>query len=164
MNATHLHLILNHIPVLGTAFGLALLIFARWRKSEELKKAALGTFLITALLAVPVYLTGEPAEDVVKPLPGVSKAILEQHEQAATVAFTGIVVLGVGALTGLILFRGSKIVPNWFGSVMLVASLIVGGLMAWTANLGGQVRHTEIRFGASSPSSAGTITTTKNTP
>ena len=64
MNATHLHLMLNHIPVLGTVFGLGLLVFALWRKSEELKKAALGIFLIVALLAVPVYLTGEPAEGV----------------------------------------------------------------------------------------------------
>lgn len=155
MNATHLHLMLNHIPVLGTAFGLALLAFALGRRSEELKKAGLATFLLTALLAVPVYLTGEPAEDVAQPLPGVSKAIIEQHEQAATVAFTGLVVLGVGALAGLILFRGSKIVPRWFGSVMLAASLIVGGLMAWTANLGGQVRHTEIRLGAGPPAAGG---------
>ena len=31
------------------------------------------------------------------------------------------------------------------GVFVLVASLIVSGLMAWTANLGGQIRHTEIR-------------------
>ena len=37
MNLTHLHLALNHIPVLGTAFGLALLIFGIWQKSNELK-------------------------------------------------------------------------------------------------------------------------------
>lgn len=145
MNATHLHLMLNHIPVLGTAFGLGLLVFALFRKSEELKKAAFGVFVIVALLAVPVYLTGEPAEDVAKPLPGVSKPLIEQHEEAAAVAFTGVVVLGVGALAGLIVFRRGKVVPAWFGSVMLVASLFVSGLMAWTANRGGQIRHTEIR-------------------
>jgi uncharacterized membrane protein len=151
MNATHLHLMLNHIPVLGTAFGLGLLAFALWRKSEELKNAALGVFLITALFSVPVYLTGEPAEDLVEPLAGVSKAIIEQHEEAAVVAFIGLLVLGVVALAGLILSRRNKIVPAWFGMVMLASSLIVSGLMAWTANLGGQIRHTEIRSGANPP-------------
>lgn len=150
MNTTHLHLVLNHIPVLGSAFGLALLIFALWRRSEELKKAALGVFVIVALLAVPAYLTGEPAEDVAEPLPGVSKPIIEQHEQAATIAFAGVVALGVGALAGLVLFHRGKVVPTWFGSLMLAVSLIVTGLMAWAANLGGQVRHTEIRPSASS--------------
>ena len=65
MNAPHLHLLLNHIPVLGTAFGLGLLVFALCRKSDELKKAAHGFFLVTALFSVSTYLTGEPAEEVV---------------------------------------------------------------------------------------------------
>ena len=155
MNAAHLHLILNHVPVLGTAFGLGFLVLATWRKSEELKKTALGVFVVVALLAVPVYLTGEPAEDLVKALPDVSKPVIEQHEEAATVAFTGVVVLGVAALAGLLLFRLGKMVPAWYGSVLLAASVIVGGLMAWTANLGGQVRHTEIRSSASQPAVIG---------
>ncbi len=155
MNATHLHLLLNHAPVLGTVFGLALLAFALWRKSEELKKTALGVFVIFALLAVPVYLTGEPAEHVAKQLPGASKPAIEQHEDAAGVAFTGVVVVGGAALTGLLLFRRGKIVPAWFCSGMLAASLIVSGLMAWTANLGGQIRHPEIRSNNNSPVASG---------
>jgi hypothetical protein len=34
MNSAHLHLMLNHIPVLGMGFGLALLGWALLRKSE----------------------------------------------------------------------------------------------------------------------------------
>lgn len=151
MNAAHLHLILNHIPVLGTIFGLVLLALALGRKSEELKRVALGTFVIVALLAVPVYLTGEPAEEVLMPLPDASEPIVEQHEQAATVAFIGVVVLGISALAGLFLFRGGKVAPLWFGCAVLVMSLIVSGAMAWTANLGGQIRHEEIRPGAGLP-------------
>ena len=149
MNATHLHLILNHLPVLGTAFGLGLLLFGLWRRSSELKKTALGVFVIVALAAVPVYLTGEPAEDGVESLPGVSKPVIEQHEKAAGVALTGVVVLGVAALGGLICFRRGRLLPAWFSVSLLATSMIVSGLMAWTANLGGQVRHTEIRANAS---------------
>lgn len=149
MSATHLHLILNHLPVLGTAFGLGLLIFGLWRRSNELKKTALGVFVIVALAAVPVYLTGEPAEEGVKSLPGVSKPIMEQHEAAAGAALIGVVVLGASALGGLIFFRRSRLLHAWFCISLLVASSIVGVLMAWTANLGGQVRHTEIRANAS---------------
>jgi len=155
MNATHLHLILNHIPVLGTAFGLGLLLFGLWRSSDELKKTALGIFVIVALAAVPVYLTGEPAEDGVESLPGVSKPIIEQHEEAAAVSFTGVVVLGVAALTGLICFRRGRLLPAWSSVSLLVASLIVSGLMAWTANLGGQIRHSEIRAGNSPAAATG---------
>ena len=154
MNPTHLHLLLNHAPVFGTIFGLALLAFALWRKSEELKNTALGVFVVFTLLAVPVYLTGEPAEHAVKLLPGISKPIIEKHEDAAAIAFTGIVVLGVVALAGLLLFRRTKIMPVWFSLIMLAAALIVGGLMAWTANLGGQIRHPEIRPGYIQPAAS----------
>jgi uncharacterized membrane protein len=155
MNANHLHLMLNHLPVLGTAFGLGLLLFGLVRKSSELKKTALGVFVIVALAAVPVYLTGEPAEDGVESLPGVSKPVIKQHEEAAGAAFTGVVVLGVAALGGLILFRRGRALPVWFSVSLLVASLIVTGLMAWTANLGGQIRHSEIRAGNSPPAATG---------
>ena len=155
MNATHIHLILNHIPVLGTAFGLGLLVFGLWRKSDELKKTASGIFVIVALATVPVYLTGEPAEDGVKSLPGVSQAFMERHAEAAGVGFTGVLVLGVVSLAGLVFFRRGKMLPVWFGGSLLVASLVVSGLMAWTANLGGQIRHSEIRPGNSTPPASG---------
>lgn len=151
MNATHLHLILNHLPVIGIVFGMGLLLFGLWRKSNELKKSALGAIVLVSLAAVPVYLTGEPAEEGVESLPGVSKPILEQHEEAAVAAFTGMVVLGVAALGGLLLFRRGRALPVWFSVSLLAASLIVSGLMGWVANLGGQIRHSEIRAGYSPP-------------
>jgi hypothetical protein len=149
MNLTHIHLLLNHVPVLGTVIGLGLLLYGTWRKSPELKRAAAGLLVVVALLAVPVYLTGEPAEHDVESLPGVSKHLIEEHEEAASVAFTGVLILGVLALTGLFLSRGGREVPAGFGTTLLAASLIVSGLMAWTANRGGQIRHTEIRSEAS---------------
>ena len=145
MNTAHLHLILNHIPVLGTFITLGLLSFALWKRSEEAKRTALGLLVIIALLAVPAFLTGEPAEGVVKGLPGVSGAIIEQHEEAAQGAFIGLCILGGVALAGLLWFRRGQIMPSWFGSIVLAGSLLVGGWMAWTANLGGQIRHSEIR-------------------
>ena len=151
MNPAHLHLILNHIPVLGTAFGLGLLVFALWRKSKGLKKAALGVFVLAALLTVPACLTGEPAEGVVKTLPGISKPAIEQHEQAAAIAFTGVALLGAAALAALFLSRRDRILPRWFASTMVAASLMVAILMAWTANLGGMVRHTELRPNSTPP-------------
>jgi hypothetical protein len=147
MNGAHLHLIINHVPVLGTIFGLGLLAFALWRGSDELKKAALGIFVIIALLTVPTYLTGEPAWHVVNGLPGVSDSVFHQHDDAAGVAFTGSAVLGVLALIGLIWFRGGKPVKKWFSALVLAGAVAVSGLMLWTANLGGQIRHTEIRSG-----------------
>ena len=148
MNGAHLHLLMNHIPVLGTFFGLALLAFAAWKRSDELRKAAFGTLVIAALAGVATYLTGEPAEDGVKGLPGISTALIEHHEEAAGIALGGAIALGVLALGGLIWFRGGQPIKNGFSTLALAAAILVTGLMAWTANLGGQIRHSEIRSGA----------------
>lgn len=148
MNLTHLHLLLNHIPVVGSLCGLGLLAFALWRHSEDIKRAALGVLVLSALVAIPAYLTGEPAEDGVRGLPGVSQALVERHEAAAGFALGGVLALGALALVGLIWFRGKRLMPAWFGAITLAGALIVSGLMAWAASLGGEVRHTEIRSGA----------------
>ena len=150
MNLTHLHLLLNHLPVVGTICGLGLLIFALRRRSNDLTRAALGVLVISALTAIPTYLTGEPAEGAIKELIGNSKQFVEPHQEAAGIALGGILVLGAIALVGLVWFRGERLVPSWFATTVLLGSLIVAGLLGWTANLGGQIHHSEIRPSSSS--------------
>jgi hypothetical protein len=81
----------------------------------------------------------------------VARPLIGQHEEAAQGAFIALCILGGVALAGMVWFRRGKPMPSWFGAVVLAGSLIVGGWMAWTANLGGQIRHSEIRSGAGAP-------------
>jgi uncharacterized membrane protein len=143
-----LHLLLNHLPVIGTIFGLLLLLFALLCKSEEVKRSALGVFVFAALTAVPTYLTGEPAEEVAEHLPGVTHALIESHEEAALFALLAIGLTGLVSLGGLWLARRAEKLPPWMIVAPLALALIAGGLLGWTANLGGQIRHTEIRQNA----------------
>ena len=83
----------------------------------------------------------------VKGLPGVSQSLIKQHEEAAGVALGGVLGVGTLALAGLVWFRGKRLIPAWFGVLTLTGALAVSGLMAWTASLGGQVHHPEIRAG-----------------
>ena len=144
MNAVHLHLMLNHVPLFGTVVSVLLLLVAVWRRSDELKRVALGILVLTALLTLPVYFTGEPAEEAVEAMPGVMAPAIEAHESASKIAFASMLAAGGAALIGFVLFRRGKLIPSWFTTTVLVASLLTGLLMARTANLGGKVRHTEI--------------------
>ena len=142
--AAHLHLVLSHIPVAAIVFGAGLLGWGAWASSRDIQKAALGLFVLAALAAVPSYLTGEPAAATIKGLPGFSERILEQHQSAAGMALGGCVVVGLLALAGLVLFRGSALSVR-FGLLMAAGVLLAGGLALRTAFLGGQIRHAEIR-------------------
>lgn len=145
MSWAHIHLALTHVPVIGLLIVLLLLVVARLRRSAELMRVSYGLLVLLAVATVIVYLTGEPAEELVENLPGFSETLVEQHEEAALIATIGMGVLGLVALVGLIRFRAPWIAPAWYGSGVLLLALLMGGLMAWTANLGGQIRHSEIR-------------------
>ena len=143
MNAAHLHLALNHLPVIGSVFATLLLGWALLRPGDELKRAALGGVVLVALSCFPAYFTGESAEEFVKHLPEISQRQIRQHEEAAEPSFTLLFPVGMTALVALSWKRRDP-VPNWVCAGLLMAMLAVVGLMGRTANLGGRIRHPEI--------------------
>jgi hypothetical protein len=149
MNWAHLHLALNHVPVIGLPIVLLLLGWGIVKRSAELVKASFGLIILLAVVTVIVQVTGEPAEELVEGLPGVVESMIEAHEESALLGTIGVVVVGVIALFGLWRLGTGKILPQWYASAVLIAGVFVAGLMVWIANLGGQIRHSEIRPSAS---------------
>jgi uncharacterized membrane protein len=147
MSTVHIHLLLNHVPVIGAVIGLGFLTVAILRRSDELARVTFWLYGLLAAASVVVYLTGEPAEDAVENLAGVSKAIIEQHEEAALVATIAMGAAGALALLATFVFR-RKAIPRPVVGGGFVMALLITGLMGYTANLGGQIRHTEIGAGA----------------
>jgi len=147
INWTHVHLMINHFPVIGVLGAILVFGYGLVRKSDEVKLLGLGLFVLIALITIPVYLTGGAAEKVVKDmnLPGVTESYIGDHEDLASAALALIELLGVAALGGLFLFRKSGALPRWYITLVLVLSLAAAGTVGLTANLGGQIRHTEIR-------------------
>lgn len=150
MSTVHLHLLLNHVPVIGTIIALLLLAYAALRKDETLVRVCLGMFAALALAALATFLTGEPAEEAVEALAGVSESVIERHEEAALLSTIALGTLGALSLIALLAFRRRHL-PRLAAVAFLAAGLIPAGAMAWTANLGGQIRHSEIRPGAVAP-------------
>jgi uncharacterized membrane protein len=145
MDATHLHLLLNHFPIIGTLVGTGVILYGYLTRSEQTKQAALWIWTVMAAIAIPVFLTGEPAEEAVENIAGVSESIMHEHEEAAELAIWLMEALGLLSLFGLVL---TKIKPASSKTIFLVAgifSLVVFGSMARTGYLGGQIRHSEIR-------------------
>jgi len=145
MNPAHLHLLLNHLPVLGVGFGLPLLAWAALRRHDAFARLALVVFILSALAAIPTYLSGEPAEEVVEPVAGTIEPWVEPHEEAALVSLVLIETLGLLALGGLWFARRQPAVSRPVLVASLVLALATAGSLAWTANLGGLIRHSEIR-------------------
>jgi len=144
IDGLYAHLLLNHIPVIGTVIALPLLIAAFLRRSNELARAALVLLVAMSIVGAVVFYTGEPAEDRVEKLPGFSKEVIHEHEEAGEKAMFAIPALGVVSLGGLLAYRKRPELPRWFVALVLAIALATLGLTAWTAQLGGKIRHTEL--------------------
>jgi uncharacterized membrane protein len=150
MTPVHLHLLLNHVPVLGAVFGLLILLGGiAWRRAD-VTRTAMAVFVVAGLAAVPTYLSGEPAEEGVERAAGAVEPWVEPHEEAALVSLVLVEALGVLALGTLWVYRRKAALPQPLVMATAVLALVTAGSLGWTANLGGQIRHTEIRGDGSS--------------
>jgi uncharacterized membrane protein len=145
MDAVHIHLLLNHVPILGTIFATLLFAYAFVRGSDELKRLSMILLVVAAVVAVPIYLTGEPSEDAVEGLVGVDKGSIEQHESAAKFSIFLVVAAGIFSMLGMLMMRSRKEIARWFVLGALAMGAISAASMARTGNLGGMIRHSEIR-------------------
>lgn len=151
MNAAHLHLLLNHIPVIGLVGAVLILAVGATARNATLVRTSLWTFALLAVAAIAVYLTGESAEEVVEAIPGIGESVIEEHEEFALATTIATGALGALSLLALWLYRAPRTFPQWLAVTALLASLIPAGMLAWTAELGGRIRHEEIRTGWTPP-------------
>ena len=153
MNGVHLHLLVNHAPILGSLFAAALLAASFLWSPDVLRRTAFATLVVVAVTAFVADQSGEPAEDAVRRLPGVTRAAIHNHEEMGEKAFLLSAVLGLAAAATLARWRRGP-VPASVGGVALAGTLFVAGAMGYTGLLGGRIRHTEVRPGATAADAA----------
>lgn len=142
MNPASVHLALNIFPPALNIAGLVVLALALAWKNQPVLRAALVVLLLSSLISIPVFLTGEPAEELVEELEGVNKMAIHPHEEAAESAFIVLCVQGAAALAMLIWFarRDAK---KWALVVFVLLTLMATTAVFRVAYLGGKVRHPE---------------------
>ncbi len=150
MDGAHLHLMFNHIPVLGAPFAAVLLLWGLIRRQRDVIRVALGAGVVVAALAYPVFLTGEPAEGVVEENAWFSETRVHEHEERAEAGLIVILISGTIAGLGLWQSRGGREVNRLLSSATLGGLVLSAGLFGWAALAGGMIRHEEIRPGTTS--------------
>ena len=148
MNTTHLHLMVNHLPVIATPIVALLLVYGLVRGSREILRLAAGAAVIVAALSYPVFLTGGPAEERVEDSTWFQERMVHDHEERAEVALIVVLVTGLVAAVGLWQSRGGRDLPRATAGITLAGLALSAGLFGWTALAGGVIRHDEIRAGA----------------
>lgn len=144
MDQAHIHLLIVHLPLFGAFFGLLVLAHGLWHKSEQTAIAAYNVFIVSAIGAAIAKFTGEGAEEAVEHIPGVLESAIEMHEDAGFWAFIAMLVLGAASILALYFTKKKSPQTTLLSRIVLVLSFFCLTVLARTAYLGGQIRHTEI--------------------
>jgi len=151
MNDAHLHLIVNHFPIIGTIFGFGILIVGLFMKNRTLVNTSYILFIVAAIFGALSMGTGEGAEELVEDMPNIGKHIIHEHEELAEKLALLLYILGTLSFLGLYLNFKNNAKAKLLS--FLILALATAGLLLSlkVGNSGGEIRHTEIR-------STGTIT------
>ena len=180
ISPAHAHLLLNHFPIIGFIIGVTLFMAALYSRSDHLKQAALVAFVVIALVTIPAYVTGNAAaEAMCVPIasspdvctdPNISLPLIHAHEGIAFLALLLIAATGGCAWLGLWQYRHLLRIADW--NVVMIACLSIAALIlaSIAANIGGEIRHPEIRvansvaIGTSRPAARRVGTFIRDTP
>jgi hypothetical protein len=158
MNEAHWHLIVTHIPVIGLLGASGILLVGLWKGQELLQKTGLVCLVIAGVGAGAAYLTGEGAEEgLEQQRRSAPESLVERHEEVAEVAMIGSALVAVASAAVLVAARRRPLHRGVVAAV-LVGSMVVGGIVGYTANLGGQIGHPEIRTAGGTGPDAGVAT------
>ena len=148
MNDAHLHMVVNHFPIIGTIFGLGILIAGIFFKNSVIKNVAYVIFVVAAIFSAVSMATGEGAEEIAEKLPSVTDQIIHEHEEMAEKLAVVLYALGLVSLIGLYLNFKNHAKANLI-SYLAVSIAVVGVFLGkQTGTTGGEIRHTEIRENA----------------
>jgi hypothetical protein len=150
MNGAQIHLLLNHLPILGLFFALPLLAIVLIKHDAKgVFYSAVIILVIAGIGGVGAMLSGEEAEGVLQQFGGIDHEIMHEHEEMGELA--GWVSLAVGLLAlafAFLLHRSGKTeIDVWKPVVLILATGIAASVLAWTGHTGGKIRHPEIREG-----------------
>jgi hypothetical protein len=145
MTAHHLHLLLNHFPIVGLLVMLAALLIALWNNNKMLLHFSLVGIIALTLMTIPLHETGEAAEDVVEKSTTINERIIEEHEEAAEWATPLMYISGALALIGLFFSLKRDGIPVAIKSVLIIILLMTQVAMIRTGYLGGKIRRPELQ-------------------
>ncbi len=153
----HLHLALNHIPIIGLAVACLPVLIGILFHSRGALASGLLAVLLCAGTTPAIMETGEGAREafvdgsVQPPMDDAGNAAFHQHSGRARIAAPFVYAAGLLALVALIALIRFPRQAAWIGWGVLAGCAISIGLCVWTAEAGGRIRHLEFRPESSAP-------------
>jgi uncharacterized membrane protein len=150
MNLAHVHIVINHVPSLGSVLGLLLLAAGMYKKSEPIKQFAYFVLVMITMAVLPTYISGAEAQAIVAKNPSYSPGMIQLHQNAAMITLLIMTAAGMFAWFGLWEFRRQARSSSVTTICTLISTMCAVVSVLITAYIGGSISHSEIRDAAES--------------
>jgi hypothetical protein len=144
MDALQLHLLTNHVPIVGTFAALLVVIVGMIRRSDAAISAGLIVYAAMALVAIPAYLSGEEAEERVEHIAGINEGAIHEHEEMAELSLWFTVISGVLALGAVIAHARNMKISSKIALAFVIMAMVAFAQAARTGHEGGMIRRPDL--------------------
>ena len=156
-NAAHLHLLVNHFPIVAAFLAVPMLVLALLlRKERGLLLASVFLLVVTAASGWASLKTGEKAMDYIndKQDSGAAwaddvddRAVGEHEERAENSMYFAVSTAVLGLVVLVLAHRRApeNPLPRWWIVVLLVGAGLTSVGMAYVGDAGGPIVHREVR-------------------
>ena len=143
MNEAHLHLLLNHFPIIVTLVGFVVLIAGLLLRNNTVQRTALALLIGAAVCALPAYFTGDDAEHTLLNLhiEAVNHDVIEKHEDLARFFLWIMIAVGIAAGATFWLDSKSNIRAKTLYWITLALTALALLLATQVGSSGGDIRH-----------------------
>jgi uncharacterized membrane protein len=145
MNAAHIHLMINHFPIILPFIAIITRIIAHVIKSDSMRRYALGILIVGAITSFIAMQSGERAEEIVEDLPGISETYIHNHEESAEIF--SVITYIAGGIACIALWADIK--RKSYAQVIVEIAIVLSAVSLFyaqkTGTSGGEIRHEEIR-------------------
>ena len=135
MDATRIHLFITHLPVFGLLLGFCALLFGVLRNDKGVKLTSLAIIIVAIVGGLIAFQTGEPAEETVENITGISHDSVEAHEEAGEIS--NVFFIGLGFLAIVAAYFETK--NKRFSKQLLIAVLALSLITFYFVAVGKQM-------------------------
>ncbi|RPI69157.1 MAG: hypothetical protein EHM43_02680 [Ignavibacteriae bacterium] len=144
MDPVLMHLVINHVPIIGTILALGIVIVAMLIKNDTVKKTGLILFVAAGITIYPANFTGEEAEEKIEHNAGISEDQIHEHEEAAETSMTLMSIAVVLALLHLFNRPSTTSFQRLVFAAYLVTALAACTFVGIAGHEGGKIMRPEL--------------------
>jgi uncharacterized membrane protein len=144
VSVLEVHLVINHVPIVGTACTLVLLFIGLTFRNTFVQKIALWFLLVLTPVTIVTYLAGDRAGDLITDLSATSRQLLHMHSRLAGTALLAMVFVGGCSLVCLLFARFQNFFKLCTRAIFAMTTICMA-VFVLTGYLGGQLAYEEIR-------------------